>query len=298
MHPSNRRAFTLVELLVVIAIIGILVALLLPAIQAAREAARRTECTNNLKQIAVACHNHHDALGLLPDGGWRWTSWRSGVSGLPRGGNRILGEDPAIAPKQDWGWLYQILIFVEEESLWSHEDDRYVYRATVESNFCPTRRPPTIVSNGRAVNDYAGNGGLYTSTRATWGEGRNGGVFVRRGRVSRVTFASILDGTANTILAGEKRLDLQAMREGRAQCDDNEGHSSGWDWDIIRWGNDPPQPDPNRRDYCEVLFGSSHPGGAQFALCDGSVRLITFDVDRTMFRRACHRNDGETVDFD
>lgn len=283
-HLSNRHAFTLVELLVVIAIIGILVALLLPAIQAAREAARRTECNNNLKQISVAFQNHHDAYGLFADGGYQWTSSRS-----------LTGSDPKIAPHQDWGWLYQILPFVEQEDLWSHEDSNYVRRTPVKAYFCPTRRKPMVIGS-RAVNDYAGNAGLYTSTGATWGEGRDGGVVVRRGRAPRIKFASITDGTSNTILAGEKRLDMHAI--GNAQCDDNEGYTSGWDWDIVRWGNDPPLPDRRAGDQCEVRFGSAHPAGTQFALCDGSVRFIAFTVDRTMFRRGCHRGDGETVEFD
>ena len=235
--PLNRRAFTLVELLVVIAIIGLLVALLLPAIQAAREAARRAECSNNLKQIGLAFHNHHDAYGLFADGGEHYGSGRSKYGGAPDG-------DPLIAPHQHWGWLYQLLPFVEEEDLWLHEDDNYLRRTPIDTYYCPTRRGPMLVA-GQAVNDYAGNAGHYTSTGYAWGDGLNGGVVIRRGRgPGRITVASIIDGTANVILAGEKRLDTLAI--GNAQCDDNEGVTAGWDWDIVRWGNDPPQPRSTR----------------------------------------------------
>ena len=87
------------------------------------------------------------------------------------------------------------------------------------------------------MNDYAGNGGLYTSTGYDWGDGQHGGVLVRRNKAS--TFPGRHQGrSSNTILVGEKRIDTRAI--GTFQCDDNEGHTSGWDWDIIRWGNDPP----------------------------------------------------------
>ena len=281
-QSSGTRGFTLVELLVVIAIIGILVALLLPAIQAAREAARRTHCSNNLKQIGIACQNHHDIYHLFPDGGESYGSNRS-----------LSGRDPKIAPHQEWGWLYQILPFHEQQDLWMHEDDNYIRRATVDGYFCRSRRAPMEIGGTHAVNDYAGNAGLYTSTGYAWGDGLNGGVVVRRARGTTITMASITDGTANTILAGEKRLDTLAL--GNFQCDDNEGHTSGWDWDIVRWGNDPPEPDRRGGDQCEVLFGSAHPGGTQFVFGDGSVHLISYDVDRTMFQRACHRSDGETL---
>ena len=99
----SRAAFTLVELLVVIAIIGILVALLLPAIQAAREASRRTQCTNQLRQLAISFHNHHDTHKHLPTGGWRWT-WL----GYPEYG---------YGREQPGGWMYNILQFMEESAL-------------------------------------------------------------------------------------------------------------------------------------------------------------------------------------
>ena len=284
-RSSKRHAFTLVELLVVIAIIGILVALILPAVQMARESARRTECANNLRQLGIACQNHHDTFGLFPDGGESYTSNRSLTSG---------GLPPKTAPQQDWGWLYQILPFMEQNALWEEIDDNVVRRTPVKAYFCRTRRAPMVINGTHAVNDYAGNGGWYTGTGFAWGDGINGGVIIRKGRgPQRITLDKVIDGTANTILAGEKRLDIKAI--GTFQCDDNEGHSSGWDWDIIRWGNDPPEPDRNATDQCELLFGSAHPAAAQFVFCDASVRPVPYSVDKTTFQRMCHLADGESV---
>ena len=99
----RTRAFTLVELLVVIAIIGVLVALLLPAVQAARGSARRIQCSNHLKQIGLAFHNHHDTLGHLPTGGWGWD-----YVGDPDGG---------FAENQPGGWTYNILPYIEQQAL-------------------------------------------------------------------------------------------------------------------------------------------------------------------------------------
>ena len=160
-----------------------------------------------------------------------------------------------------------------------------------------------VIGGSRAVNDYAGNGGEYTSTGAMWGDGTKGGIVVRRKVSGPITLAHILDGSSNTLLAGEKRIDTLAL--GTFQCDDNEGHTSGWDWDIIRWS--PPLPPPvdqpssplmpDRRDWdqCELLFGSAHSNGAFFVLCDGSVRMVSFDIDNTTFNRLCRRDDGGQI---
>src|SRR5271165_3673703 len=106
-HPRIRRAFTLIELLVVIAIIGILIGLLLPAVQKVREAANRVRCANNLKQMGLAFHNHQDTYGCLPSGGLGWWQNRNVVSGIP-----------AIYDTQTWGWGYQILPFIEQDNLY------------------------------------------------------------------------------------------------------------------------------------------------------------------------------------
>ena len=143
----RRLAFTLVELLVVIAIIGILVSLLLPAVQTAREAARRAQCTNHLKQIGIAAHNHHDQYRTLPNAG-------SCIWSMPNFND--AGDTPEVAPKQQCGFFYQILPFMEQEAAWRGEGQdfpslmdsqpRYLQRgvvagsAVIPTYYCPSRR--------------------------------------------------------------------------------------------------------------------------------------------------------------
>jgi len=274
--------FTLVELLVVIAIIGILVALLLPAVQSAREAARRTECKNQIKQIGLASHNHHDTYKLLPDGGHDWYTPRAFTNGKPQ-----------IAPNQPWGWMYQILLFSEQSNLYYDTNDANVRKATIDHYFCPTRRAHTVTGGRNAMNDYAGNGGLLQSSGLNnWGDGKNGGAIVRGRAEQPMNFATLLDGTANTLLVAEKA--LRVIDRDRFSCADNEGWTSGWDWDIIRWGTNQPVPDKDAID-CDTRFGSSHAGGFNTVFADGSVHFIPFTVDLTVWRNICHRSDGNPV---
>ncbi len=284
-HP-RKRGFTLVELLVVIAIIGILIALLLPAVQAARESARRSECKNNLKQMGLAFQNHHDVHGILPDGGHNWWAGRS----------QDNTGAPAIAPNQVWGFLYQILPYIEGNNLWNERDHNVLRRTPVEYYFCPSRRQPTVINGARAMNDYAGNGGLRAGGGlAGWGDGRDGAVVVKGDVSGPLTMAQVTDGTSHTIMVGEKALRVN-QREVYT-CSDNEGWTSGWDWDIIRWGGG--NRTPIRDDLagnCEDRFGSPHAVGCQFVLVDGSVQWIRFNVDRNMYNLAIKCDDGKAHD--
>ena len=294
-----RSGFTLIELLVVIAIIAILIALLLPAVQQAREAARRSQCKNNLKQIGLAFHNHHDVHNTFPTAGWHWSTPPRFTSGAPETG----AAQPA-------GWGYQILPYVEEDALWkgsggATDDDKCenILKTAVSVHFCPSRRrahvhPATnnwyspFRNFGHAMNDYAGCAGTNGS------DGRNG-VVARTNNTSggfiqpEVGTQHITDGTSNTIAVGEKRLRIPYHTY---QGDDNEGYASGWDHDVIRWTSRVPRRDP-RSGFGDYRFGSIHPGGFHAGFADGSVHFINYSIDATTFRNLGIRNDGEPVSF-
>ncbi|MFM7137749.1 MAG: DUF1559 domain-containing protein, partial [Planctomycetota bacterium] len=155
---NRSRGFTLIELLVVIAIIALLVALLLPAVQSAREAGRRVTCCNHLRQMAIAFHSHESSLGIFPDGGeWYWSQ-------------RTMSDSlPAIAPNQNAGWPLQILPYIEQLAVWKLSSYPQAAATPISVFACPTRRAPMVLpaSPGmtpRASMDYAGNAGTDNGT--------------------------------------------------------------------------------------------------------------------------------------
>lgn len=293
----RRTGFTLVELLVVIAIIGILVAMLLPAVQAAREAARRTTCTNQLKQMGLACLNYESVEREFPTGGTQ--PWH--------------GDDFGDA----YGWMVQILPYVESTALQNisrgygagdEARDRVVRATPVSLYNCPSRRGPTVVyqqalgndgapvngcDEGCALADYAAatpanvldvarpshnpwfwqgliNGNVAAARKSTFTEaGRRYSVnylgVITRTEMSRPSRAShITDGLSKSVMIGEKRLHVDLYEVGAPY--DDIGWTDGWDFDTIRYtgyqpGPDVPKPEsePTGRD---PLFGYGYHFGS------------------------------------
>ncbi len=317
----------------VIAIIGILVALLLPAVQAAREAARRMQCKNHLKQMGLGLLNHHNAHGHFPTGGWGW-DW----VGLP---------DQGAAKNQPGSWGYNILPFIEEGAL--HDlgsgSDVAARRAgsadrvstAVSAFFCPSRRPaiPYPVDPSGFIqfhetdefdvegrNDYAANAGdasfdfgpgpdsLDPAEVESYFEGRKNadsitnstGIVYER---STIKIKNITDGTSNTYFVGEKYLNPDAYFTG-TDAGDNECVYSADDWDVHRWTEPPTEANPNpdskpRQDQPALervtAFGSAHPGGFHMAFCDGSVHVVGYGIDPVIHGLLGNRKDGIPVEL-
>jgi prepilin-type N-terminal cleavage/methylation domain-containing protein len=336
MACSRRTGFTLVELLVVITIIGILIALLLPAVQAAREAARRMECNNHLKQIGLAILNHEQVQKHFPTGGWGW-GW--------------LGDpDRGFDYHQPGGWVYNILPFLEQQPL--HDLQLGKTSSTTPTRGaagaqlvgtplaafqCPTRRRAIAYphwgfqyiagdkADKVAKSDYAINGGEQMTHPGSWGlwsdhcyNGDCGpkslpdektladkatSTLVATPKstgishpLSTVTVSDIRDGLSNTYLAGEKYVDPDYYATG-ADGGDNETMYVGFNEDNARWGSASYPPYQDRTGFApRGNFGSAHASGFQMALCDGSVRSISFSIDLTVHTRLANRQDRQPID--
>ncbi len=312
-RPLRRRGFTLIELLVVIAIIAILIALLLPAVQQAREAARRTQCKNNLKQIGLAFHNYHDAHGLLPPGY------------IARG---VSTTDPASAetgPGFAWGTM--LLPMLEQSALYEHfdlhenADDPHNadHGAEVLSAFlCPSDpvEPRFTVDTGSAQFQIARSNyvGVYGYGSLTMAPGRPNppGVLYRN---SSVRFRDIRDGTSSTMLAGERSFEHRFVQGMPAVAADSCWYAAVPG--VFRpagMGGMPPEGPatlvlghvgqqmpsggvmhhtPNHTNHI-ANFSSPHTGGIQFLMADGSVHFLSENVDYETFRLLGQRNDGQT----
>lgn len=276
----DRRAFTLIELLVVIAIIAVLIGLLLPAVQMAREAANRSQCQNNLKQMGLALHMHHDIYQFFPSAG-------SPNATIP---NTVYGT-PAIGPYQQCSWLYQLLPYIEQQAVWSNP--LVAPKTTIKTYFCPSRRGPMVLRGGafagNAANDYSGS--AWKASIQTF--------FQPNPNVVRI--AQITDGTSNTLAIGEKNLCLASLGSGLDDSD-KRGYTSGYFVDTVSWlsltnaqGVVLYQPAHDLTGSCVSGtggFGSSHPGRFSALFADGSVHGINYSVSLLSLNAVCGINDG------
>ena len=282
-QARTTRAFTLVELLVVIAIIGVLIGLLLPAVQAAREASRRTQCMNHLKQFGLAFQSHHSSHDFFPSGGWNWFDAPTYING-----------QPATGADQKAGWGFQVLPYIEAQNVWEAGPAEAI-GAPISLFFCPTRRSPQVVDHEDNYSPQI-NGGIITHALCDYAaSNREENGIVQRFEPTDIS--QVTDGTSNTLLAADKRLNL--TRLGEWQDDDNEGYTVGWNEDTIRMTRNSPSPDyyGDENNDGEKLFGSSHPGVINTAFADGSARTVSIDIEEDTFRRLGDIADGEQIDL-
>ena len=314
----RHSGFTLVELLVVIAIIAMLVTLLLPAVQAAREAARQTQCRNNLKQVGLACLNYESANSEFP-----------GFAGEqpPLGVNFSVANRTRSARDVDPGgnWIMQAMTYMEDVQLSELLTDLSLRRSVaarrdpsisqaiatpVASLYCPTRREPRaypLRGNYRmrygpegARTDYAMNGGgTARNSRGTQVTISNDGVWVLGKRVS---LKSMTDGTSKSYLVGEKAMDVNRYATGDDLGD--RAPIAGWSSrrgvanSYVRYGARKPGRDgPDNCLTCHD-FGSAHTNGWNSVMCDGSVRSISYSMDVVLHRALASIRGSEPTDLE
>ena len=310
-RPRFVRAFTLVELLVVITIIGILIALLLPAVQAAREAARKMQCTNNLKQLALGAITHEQTFGWFPTGGV--------MAPEDKGGYFAADPDRGFGADQYGGWCFNVLPYIEQQAVHdlgagrSDTDKKPLFaqreQTLLTATNCPSRRPLKLrsVYPGRTwVNcssfteatkgDYASNAGdLITPEYAPSHPeaAYNTGVVYYR---STIHAADIADGLSNTYFAGEKAVDPDYYEIVDSGGDDDTVFMGG-NLDSMRSTNSSyPLAQDQAGNYTIFQFGSAHASGFNMAFCDGSVQAMSYTLDLKVHANLGNRKDGNIID--
>jgi prepilin-type N-terminal cleavage/methylation domain-containing protein/prepilin-type processing-associated H-X9-DG protein len=294
---AKRIAFTLIELLVVIAIIAILIALLLPAVQQAREAARRTQCKNNLKQFGLAMHNYHDALQIFPPGIvatatlWNQCYYNSA--------NPTTAVDTS---NRAWGWGTFLLPYIDQAPLFNQlkpdgcrmpdATQQYTGGATLLQSPLPAYRCPSDIGAATNLNhrNYATSNYALSEQVCTNVVGAVGAPYGPNGNIK---IANILDGTSNTLMMGERvfRQDPALLRApagiiwGRTDRTDSAFKFRGYGINFkqttqIFTDNSATDRNPSSGDGGCVrhMTSSNHVGGAQFLMCDGSVRFISENI--------------------
>tara|TARA_R110002111_G_scaffold1157_1_gene8176 strand:- start:37671 stop:38621 length:951 start_codon:yes stop_codon:yes gene_type:complete len=304
----KRSAFTLIELLVVIAIIAILIALLLPAVQQAREAARRSTCKNNLKQIGLALHNYHDVFKAFPINLYGGYGDTAGVGGYTQ-------------TSRSWGWMVAILPYIDQAPLYNECNPGVNtilgsghYDSIVTVFLCPSDAAPAVIPESTsyttgglpvARTDYKGimgsdwHWGAYTNDVVTTPAGdsfiTNNGVFVTLSYRRYQKMSYITDGTSNTTIVGESM-----VNEAFAA---NSG-GPGWSWMNAASCNSScaiPINTYNAKSPTSVpwdvrfSFASAHTGGAHFLLGDGAVRFLSENIDLATYRNLSSVNGGEVL---
>jgi prepilin-type N-terminal cleavage/methylation domain-containing protein/prepilin-type processing-associated H-X9-DG protein len=291
-HPG----FTLIELLVVIAIIGVLIGLLLPAVQKVREAANVTTCKNNLKQIGLAFLDHVNTLNYFPPGGKSTGGVTFASPGIPH-----------LGTQQKAGWGFHVLPYLEGDNVFrggggltTQECSKIVVGTPNKVFFCPSRRPPMVIhySNPPSPGGFLTDMGLPTSAviqtalcdYAASNRGPTDDNEVSGNGIVRITYQTpinlirieqVTNGLSNTLMVGEKRVNRATL--GQQEKDDNQGYSVGFDQDSVRCCSLNPLPDENipSGDYNETghsRFGSAHLAGFNAVFADGSVRLISYTI--------------------
>lgn len=303
----RRHGFTLVELLVVIAIIGILVALLLPAVQAAREAARRMQCATNLKQIALALNSYHNAFGVFPPGRIGYDS----VSGIPIAQQTGASAFVMILPQMDQQALYNLFDF--DAGVWVTAQPGYPWLAATSTNreairqrpssyVCPsdesqpyTQRTddPTLTTHNLNLKDAAATGS-YATVAGSLGSGNNNGDYKYDNNgvffyLTPIKVDDITDGTSKTLFVGE-------VVQSDTSLGSNLWTKSVREKDCHRSTSNPlntlPGEPSTLSDGSNGAFASRHPGGANFGFGDGHVEFLEENVSIFIYRALSTRGNG------